>query len=109
MLNSNKMREYLKGCCYDWFHVNEKQTLIYRCVSSFFLAFITALWCPSLILVIFFAILVEALICCSSCYFGIEWCTLSRVGILAFGFLGWICGRALSEHAIGIHDQEGCH
>jgi hypothetical protein len=99
------MKDYLRVKCYDYFHVNEKQTLLYRCVSSFFLAFITALWCPSLILVIFFAILVEALICCSSLHLGVQWSTLSRVGILAFGFLGWICGRALSQKPIGIHDQ----
>ena len=102
------MRDYLRGCLDDYCHINAKQTLFYRCLVSFTLAFITALWSPHLILVLLFVLLVETIICTTSICVGREWCILSRSGMLAAGLLGWICGRALSEHAIGIDDEPGC-
>lgn len=103
------MREYLLGCLDEYFHVNRQQTLFYRCLSAFFLAFITALWSPSLIIVLLFVLLFEVVICSSSICLGRQWCILSRSGMLAAGVLGWICGRALSEHAIGIEDEPDTH
>jgi len=75
---------------------------------AFTLAFITALWSPDLIIVLLFVLMFEILICTTSICVGREWCILSRTGMLAAGLFGWICGRALSVDAIGIHDEPGC-
>ena len=102
------MRDYLRSCCDSWVHINRSQTLFYKCIVSFTLAFLTALWAPSLIIVLFFALLMEMFLCSVSMTVGRDWCVLSRTGILAVGFAGWICGRALAEHAIGVHDPKDC-
>jgi len=104
----NTYQPYVKGCLNDWFHINSKQTLFYKCLTAFTIAFITALWSPSLILVLLFLLLVEILLCSVSVGCNQGFCILSRTGMLAFGLLGWICGRALSEHAIGVDDEPGC-
>lgn len=102
------MRDYLRSCCDNWVHVNHQQTLFYKCIIAFTLAFLTALWAPSLVIVLFFAIIVEMFLCAVSISVGREWCVLSRTGILAAGIIGWICGRALAEHAIGVRDPKEC-